>query len=313
MQGNFSSSQPLTFAITAIATNGASGIQATSDTATGVIGASSNGGIGIVAESVQGTSISPGIGIRASSDNGSGVSASSTNGEGVRASSEGGIGVHSSSENNYGIFGECSGYSFGVVGKAPNAGVAAFNPNNDHAAYLASDCCAAWFTGNVQVTGSLFKGGGGFQIDHPLHPGAKYLSHSFVESSEMKNVYDGVVIADAKGEAVVQLPDWFEAVNEDCRYQLTPIGGGAPELHISQEINHNRFWIAGSKPGMRVSWQVTGVRRDAWAQANRIVVEKEKPTIEQGRYLHPQVRGIPMTDSIAEIRHPRTPRAITSS
>ena len=48
----------------------------------------------------------------------------------------------------------------------------------------------------------------------------KYLSHSFVESPDMKNVYDGMVTLDNKGEAEIDLPDWFGALNKDYRYQL---------------------------------------------------------------------------------------------
>ena len=35
---------------------------------------------------------------------------------------------------------------------------------------------------------------------------------------------------------------------------------------------------------MKVSWQVTGIRKDPWANANRIQVEEDKPGKEQGYY-----------------------------
>jgi hypothetical protein len=196
------------------------------------------------------------------------------------------------------------GTRFGVVGQASNAGVAAFNPDNNHAAYLASGCCAAWFTGDVAVTGRLVKGGGGFRIDHPLDPAHKFLAHSFVESPDMKNIYDGVVTADANGEATVALPGYFDAVNHEFRYQLTPIGGPAPELHVSREIHGNQFAIAGAKPRMRVSWQVTGTRHDAWAAANRIEVEPRKRDQEHGFYLHPELHGHGPEQSIGRLLHP---------
>ena len=152
---------------------------------------------------------------------------------------------------------------------------------------------AGYFQGAVQVTGTLTKGGGSFLIDHPLDPANRYLSHSFVESPDMKNVYDGVVTLDGRGRAEVELPEWFEALNRDFRYQLTPIGGAAPELHIAREIAGNRFAIGGGKPGMKVSWQVTGTRKDAWAEAHRIQVEEDKPEGERGTYLHPELFGQP--------------------
>jgi hypothetical protein len=78
------------------------------------------------------------------------------------------------------------------------------------------------------------------------------MNHSFVESPEMKNVYDGVAVLDANGEASVMLPDWFEALNEGFRYQLTPVGAPAPQLHVADEIAHAQFRIAGGVPGQRV-------------------------------------------------------------
>ena len=56
-------------------------------------------------------------------------------------------------------------------------------------------------------------------IDHPLDPANKYLYHSFVESPDMKNIYDGVITTDANGDATVVMPDYFEALNKDFRYQ----------------------------------------------------------------------------------------------
>lgn len=148
---------------------------------------------------------------------------------------------------------------------------------------------AARFEGNVQVTGTLSKGAGSFQIDHPLAPTEKYLYHSFVESPDMKNVYDGVATLDRRGDAWVQLPDWFEALNRDFRYQLTALGAPAPGLYVAEEITGNRFRIAGGRAGQRVSWQVTGVRHDAYARAHRIPVEVDKPEAERGTYLHPEL------------------------
>ena len=66
---------------------------------------------------------------------------------------------------------------------------------------------AAYLQGNVRITGNLQKAGGSFKIDHPLDPANKYLSHSFVESPDMKNMYDGVVALDNKGKAEKDLPD----------------------------------------------------------------------------------------------------------
>ena len=45
---------------------------------------------------------------------------------------------------------------------------------------------------------------------------------------------------------------------------------------ISSEIKQNRFTIKTNKPQVKVSWQVTGIRQDAYAEAHRIPVEEEK-------------------------------------
>jgi hypothetical protein len=149
---------------------------------------------------------------------------------------------------------------------------------------------AGVFLGRVLITGSLSKGGGGFTIDHPLDPDTKYLRHSFVESPDMLNVYNGNITTDAKGEAHVRLPHYFEALNQDFRYQLTVIGQFAQAI-VSRELVDNGFSIKTDQPHVKVSWQVTGIRRDPWASANRIAVEEEKAAEDKGRYLHPELRG----------------------
>ena len=149
---------------------------------------------------------------------------------------------------------------------------------------------AGLFVGRVRVTGFLQKAGGGFTVDHPNDPANKYLSHSFVESPEMLNVYSGTVTTNRDGMARVRLPAYFEALNRDFRYQLTAIGEFARAM-VSEEIRDNEFAIRTDPGRIKVCWQVTGVRKDAWAEANRIPVEETKPRAERGRYLHPELFG----------------------
>jgi hypothetical protein len=162
---------------------------------------------------------------------------------------------------------------------------------------------AGFFNGHVEVTGILSKGGGSFKIDHPLDPENKYLYHSFVESPDMKNIYDGNITTDANGEAVVTLPDWFEALNRDFRYQLTVIGTFAQAI-VGEKIKGNQFRIKTSVPNTEVSWQVTGIRRDAFANKHRIPVEEKKTEKEQGYYLHPEAFNQPDELGIEWMRHP---------
>ena len=141
--------------------------------------------------------------------------------------------------------------------------------------------------GDLRVSGSVEKGGGTFKIDHPLDPENQYLYHSFVESDEMMNVYSGNVMLEKDGTAWVELPEWFEVLNKDFRYQLTCVGGYAP-VYVSEPISSRRFQVAGGNEGLQVSWQVTAVRNDPWARKNRMRVEVEKPASEQGTLLHPE-------------------------
>jgi hypothetical protein len=153
---------------------------------------------------------------------------------------------------------------------------------------------AGYFGGNVHATGTITSGVRASKIDHPLDPENKYLLHASVESDEMLNVYNGNVVLDARGEAAVEMPEWFEALNRDFRYQLTCIGGFAP-VYVAEEIRDGGFVIAGGEPGMKVSWMVTGVRHDPMAEANRVQVEMDKPAREAGKYMHPEAYGQPET------------------
>jgi hypothetical protein len=164
---------------------------------------------------------------------------------------------------------------------------------------------AGIFFGPVMVWGDLTVENGNkpFKIDHPLYPQNKYLLHNAVESPERKNVYDGVAQLDEDGTASVDLPEWFEALNEDFRYQLTAVGQAAPNLHVAEKIyENNRFRIAGGEGGMEVCWQVTGTRRDPWAAANPFVVEEDKPQEERGRFLEPSLYGAPEEQSVMRAR-----------
>jgi hypothetical protein len=147
-----------------------------------------------------------------------------------------------------------------------------------------------FYAGNLTVNGTVSKGGGSFRIDDPLDPENKTLSHSFVESPDMMNIYNGNVVTDRHRHATVELPAYFESLNRDFRYQLTVIGQFAQAI-VVEKVHNNRFVIETSKPGVEVSWQVTGIRHDAYANAHRIPVEEVKSPEEQGHYLHPEAVG----------------------
>jgi hypothetical protein len=138
-----------------------------------------------------------------------------------------------------------------------------------------------------------------FKIDDPVDPANKWLYHTSVESPDMMTIYNGVVVLDARGQAVVEMPDWFEALNREFRYQLTAIGRPAPNLYIAREIKGNRFKISGGRAHGKVSWQVTGIRHDAWANTHRTPVEQDKSPAERSKYMHPEGFGHSEQDSIS--------------
>jgi hypothetical protein len=112
----------------------------------------------------------------------------------------------------------------------------------------------------------------------------------------MKNIYDGVVLTDGKGYATVALPEWFETLNRDFRYQLTVLdetdSSAFAQAKVVRKMAGNQFAIRTSRPHVEVSWQITGIRRDPFANANRIPVEEDKRATERGRYLHPEAWGL---------------------
>jgi hypothetical protein len=167
----------------------------------------------------------------------------------------------------------------------------------------ATEGLAGDFFGDVSVSGNLSKGGGSFKIDHPLDPENKYLYHSFVESPDMMNIYNGNITTDGNGEATVILPDWFEALNRDFRYQLTVVGTFAQAI-VAEKVKGNRFTIKTNAPNVEVSWQVTGIRKDAYANQHRIPVEEMKPENERGSYLHPDAYGQPEERGVEWARNP---------
>ncbi len=163
------------------------------------------------------------------------------------------------------------------------------------------------FYGNVEITGLLNGSTPAVKIDDPLDPANKYLLHAPVQSSEIMNIYTGNVTTDGLGQATVQLPEWFEVLNTDFRYQLTVIGQFAQAI-IGHKIENNRFEIRTSAPNVEVSWQVTGVRQDAYAKTHALVVEQEKEARLRGFYIHPELYGAPAEKQIEWARHPQMMR-----
>jgi hypothetical protein len=81
-----------------------------------------------------------------------------------------------------------------------------------------------------------------------------------IHSASERQVWTGRVTLDDIGTAVVELPAGVDAESLDLAYQLTCVGGFAP-VYVDDGAEAGRFSIAGGRPGLRVSWQVTGTRR----------------------------------------------------
>ncbi|HMS57069.1 MAG TPA: hypothetical protein PKA27_16885, partial [Fimbriimonadaceae bacterium] len=85
---------------------------------------------------------------------------------------------------------------------------------------------------------------------------------------------------------------------ESFRYQLTVLDSGTDSsewvmARVARKIENNQFVIRTSAPKTEVSWMVTGIRKDKWAQANRIVPERLKGEDEHGFYLNPEAFNQP--------------------
>jgi trimeric autotransporter adhesin len=279
--------------------NGTTGVVATGgngDPASIVVG-----GFGLVA--TGGTSFSDGgLGVLATGGNagsnptsGGGTGVFATGGNGPSGGGEGVVGNGGTGGAVDGVGGQFTGGNNGGTNGGTGDGMDA----------MAGSGFAASFEGDIFVAGAISADIKDFKIDHPMDPANKYLVHASVESSEMMNIYTGNVILDAYGAATVQLPKWFEVLNTDFRYQLTAIGTPGPGLYIAHKIANGNFEIAGGAPNAEVSWQVTGVRQDAYAKAHPLVVEEEKDARLKGFYKHPKLYGAPDEKQIEWARHPQ--------
>ena len=293
-------------ALIAFGTGGANGIQGNTDSTGGT-------GIGGVATSSTGNAV--------------GVVGASFGPNGTGGSFQGATGVSGqSSVCCAGVGGEFTGATppsgssanatLGVLGVGGNSGLAVTSDgagglfqggskgmHGDGIDAVAGSGFAGNFSGDLNVSGAVIAGTKDFKIDHPSDPANKYLVHASVESSEMMNIYTGNVTTDAQGEAVVNLPEWFETLNGDFRYQLTVIGQFAQAI-VGSKISDHRFTVRTDKPNVEVSWQVTGVRHDPFAKAHPLVVEEQKDTRLRGFYIHPELYGAPEEKQIEWARHP---------
>jgi hypothetical protein len=224
------------------------------------------------------------------------------------ATSDVNIGVHGRSESTQGtgVFGEAaanSGETSGVFGLSLSEsgkgvyGLAELSDDGlNYGVYgetSSSNGYGVFSNGDMAASGTK-----SFVIDHPFDPENKYLKHYAAEGPEPLNVYRGRVTLDGLGEAWVELPAYFAAINRDPLYTLTPIGSAMPNLHVAEEVLNNEFRIAGGAPGKDVSWRVEAVRDDPYVRSRGAPVEVAKGESERGLYQYPEFYGQPPENGI---------------
>ncbi|OYT69970.1 MAG: hypothetical protein CFK49_12005, partial [Armatimonadetes bacterium JP3_11] len=267
----------------------------------GVYGRSaSSSGYGLYGEATAATGTNAGVSGRSPSIDGYGVWGQSTN-------TAGGVGVYGTAvgSTGTGVYGNAlasAGQNTGVLGRTESpqgrgvVGLSTATTGVNYGVLGRAESANGW---GVFANGRLGASGTkSFQIDHPLRPETHFLNHFCIEAPEPYNLYRGVVTLDSRGEAWVSLPDYFESINREASYHLTPIGAPMPNLHVAIEIQNNRFKIAGGAPGKKVSWEVKAIRNDPWVQRYGYETEPEKPKAWQGLYLHPELYGQPREQSI---------------
>jgi len=279
--------------------------------ATGSVGIFGSGhSAGVLAKGLDGTAFD---GARAVLAIGGG-SHDGLGGDGVNAT--GGDSVNDRGGNGINAVGGISADSGGSGGHGivAEGGIGTNGATNGLAAFLIGDVrtfsASSGERGDLELAGNLnVSGTKNFKIDHPLDPENKYLYHAAIEASEVLNVYSGNVVTDQSGDAVVTLPDWFEAINRDFRYQLTVVGQFAQAI-IASKVQNNRFSIKTSAPNVEVSWQVTGVRSDAALLKHPFKSEEDKPANERGYFLSPDAYGQPEERGIAWATNPQLMRQL---
>ena len=213
---------------------------------------------------------------------------------------------------SYGVYGSStqSGHGIGIYGEAEDNsgnGTAIHGYANNNG----GDNWGGYFVGDVNVTGTIFTPVFVTRLDHPLDPENSYLQFSGVDSPEMTSVISGNVVTDQLGNSEVAVPGYFVAIASNPRYQLTVIGDFAQAI-VSRELDGSGFAIRTDKPNIKVSWQITVTRQDAFANRYRVPTEVAKTGDEVGTYRFPEAFGQPESRGYDYIQWLQT-KAITDA
>ena len=125
--------------------------------------------------------------------------------------------------------------------------------------------------GNLQVVGTISKGGGSFDIEHPdpTKEMGWMLRHSFVESpTRGDNVYRYNITTTSENlQSIIDLPDYYKHLNENNQVWVSPtncfgIGYGTVNEELTQvTINTN---IAGNYNVLVIGTRKDKVAKDYW-------------------------------------------------
>lgn len=129
-------------------------------------------------------------------------------------------------------------------------------------------CAAGSFSANAKL----------FRINHPLDEANKILQHACTESNEHLVQYSGNMRTDADGYAKIEMPNYVPALAKNFRYQLTVVEKVFAQAIVYEPMaNGNKYFVIKTdKPGIMISWQVTGQRQDRYVLENPLVVEQHK-------------------------------------
>lgn len=217
----------------------------------------------------------------------------------VNASNSAGVYGHSSAIGSVGVHGQHTGTGYGgkfasgatgALFQAPTIGGYGHGTYGLTGETTAGGGSGVHAVGNISATGTK-----PFRIDHPFDPTNKYLMHYASESPFPQNFYNGNVTTDGRGYGWVDLPDYFDEINTNLKYQLTVMDDGEEFVlvKVTKKVENGRFQIRTSKPNVEVSWRIDADRNDRYVKAYRPADVVEKPVTERGTYQQPELYNQP--------------------
>jgi hypothetical protein len=164
-----------------------------------------------------------------------------------------------------------SGTTFIGVGQN-TAGCAAFGYNFNFASVLIGVNNGAGFVtidgpGNLKASGTITGSAKNFQIVHPLDD-TKHLTHGCIEGPELAVFYRGEGVTGEDGAAVIELPDYFEALTrpEGRTVHLTELIEDDDDRELGKlaasRVKAGQFRVRSEYTATKFYWEVKAIRAD---------------------------------------------------